>query len=355
MRLRILVALAFMAACLVNTGTASATSGWVVQYGANPDKLGDSLSAVAALSPTDAWAVGGVGEFDGNALIEHWDGTRWKFVPNPVPGYMFGVTAISANDVWAVGDGPNVFTEHWNGTQWSVVPTPQIPSLQLLYSVSGTSSNDVWAVGTYIDSNNNDHPLTLHWDGTQWSFVAAPSASSSDFLYSVVAIAADDVWAVGSSNNLKATLSEHWNGSTWQIVPSPNPYPGPQSLLNAVTATSSTNVLAAGVSARSFVLRWNGSAWIVEPAPASPHITLNGISASTKAGAWAVGQYYTTRGYTVTERNAPGGAIIVPSPNPGVDDGLYGVSVVPGTQNVWAVGVFYGNKGMQVLIEYYSP
>ncbi len=44
--------------------------------------------------------------------------------------FLNGVAAVSANDMWAVGDYESsgsllqTLTEHWNGTVWSVVPSP---------------------------------------------------------------------------------------------------------------------------------------------------------------------------------------------------------------------------------------
>src|SRR5262245_24452587 len=76
-------------------------------------QLGDfnSLNAVAALSSTDVWAVGQWQHFAGtdysHALVEHWDGTSWTVIQTPHPSLpisiLFGVAALSANDVWAVG------------------------------------------------------------------------------------------------------------------------------------------------------------------------------------------------------------------------------------------------------------
>ena len=60
-------------------------------------------------------------------LILHWDGSRWSQVPSPnVSGganQLFGITAISANDIWAVGTaGGAPLAMRWNGSDWSVVP-----------------------------------------------------------------------------------------------------------------------------------------------------------------------------------------------------------------------------------------
>jgi hypothetical protein len=46
----------------------------------------------------------------------HWDGTKWSNVPNPEQGVLYGVSASSSTDVWAVGGGfvtPGTYTIHF--------------------------------------------------------------------------------------------------------------------------------------------------------------------------------------------------------------------------------------------------
>jgi hypothetical protein len=64
------------------------------------------LKALSALSPRDAWALSGSPGPQGQ--VQHWDGTSWSVVPNPIPyGMGLGdVSALAANDVWSVGGIP---------------------------------------------------------------------------------------------------------------------------------------------------------------------------------------------------------------------------------------------------------
>jgi hypothetical protein len=85
----------------------------------------------------------------------------WSVVPNATPNStyadLFDVTALSANDAWAVGEyfGSSAYqtlTERWDGTQWNFVPSPNVSSdYSFLYAIAAVSTNDAWAVGTYID------------------------------------------------------------------------------------------------------------------------------------------------------------------------------------------------------------
>src|SRR6266704_482285 len=91
-----------------------------------------------------------------HTLIIKWNGSKWVLVSSPNVGQDFnfldGVAAISANDVWAVGnsyDGTttSTLTEHWNGKKWSIVPSANTGSFSNLVAVAAVSSTDVWAVG----------------------------------------------------------------------------------------------------------------------------------------------------------------------------------------------------------------
>src|SRR5205823_14285450 len=84
----------------------------------------------------------------------------WSMVPSPnIAGQnntLRGLSVVAANDIWAVGISfqtggfYDTLTEHWDGTQWTIVPSPNPGTqLNLLYGVSAVSSSDVWAVGYY--------------------------------------------------------------------------------------------------------------------------------------------------------------------------------------------------------------
>src|SRR5438876_902472 len=92
------------------------------------------LRAVAAISTSDAWAVGEdyLNSGDILTLTEHWNGTSWSVIPSPNPGVypsngLYGVAAVSTSDVWAVGyaaggDGASYQTlnHNCNGTSGTV-------------------------------------------------------------------------------------------------------------------------------------------------------------------------------------------------------------------------------------------
>src|SRR5262249_43966341 len=118
-------------------------------------------------------------------MILHWNGTAWSKVKSPDPSSAFnvldGVSAVSSSDAWAVGDYAGfparayaTMILHWNGTAWTQVKSPN-PShdpfssnANDLFGVSARSSSDAWAVGEY-DNNAIANSLVLHWNGTAWT------------------------------------------------------------------------------------------------------------------------------------------------------------------------------------------
>jgi hypothetical protein len=92
---------------LASPATSSCRTGWIVQQ----QSLSPAgLSGVAAAGQGDAWAVGTGGLFPDTTFSEHWNGTSWKRIPSPSPprkgtwgDLLSGVTALSPVDAWAVG------------------------------------------------------------------------------------------------------------------------------------------------------------------------------------------------------------------------------------------------------------
>ncbi len=317
---------------------------------ATDPRLHGHLYGVSAVSATDAWAVG---ESLGHTLIEHWDGNAWRVVASPNVGSsnsLSGVSALSATQAWAVGTHYDTtaghyhtLIEHWNGTAWSVVASPNVGSGDSsLASVSAVSPSNVWAVGSSYDTSH--HTLIEHWNGTAWSVVTSPDVGSTDSLNSVSALSGSNVWAVGSYGDTNTdtyrTLVEHWNGTAWRVVASANATdPNDFNYLEGVSAASASDVWAVGyyqepsTDRHALIEHWNGTAWSVEPSPSGLG-ALFGVSAVSATDAWAVG--VSDPSSTLIEHWNGTAWSVVTSPN--VDrDSLAGVSAVSGTA-AWAVG-----------------
>jgi hypothetical protein len=272
--------------------------------GVNPPHA--QFHGVAAVASNDVWAVGfrvGPDNPDsGESLIEHWNGSSWSVVPSPtatVEGTSLdAVTAISSNNVWAVGPGSNALVEHWDGMSWSVVSSPAFAGVGGLVAVSADASNDVWAVGT-ATSGTVSQPAFLHFNGMNWSQVASPNLSAR----SVTALSPTNVWAVGTVSAgttggrhprpISKAAIEHWDGTSWSIVASPNPNPGGSSYLDGIAAISANDIWAVGGIGlpKTLTEHWDGTSWsiIPSPSPAQNQNQLFGVTALSDGTVAAVG------------------------------------------------------------------
>jgi hypothetical protein len=219
-----------------------------------------TLVAVAAAFTNDVWAVGNYqvsGQYQWNTLVEHWDGTQWSIVDNPnVSGadknFLMAVAVVSSTDVWAVGYSETSITdvpliEHYDGGSWSIVSSVYPPPSEFneLYGVAAISANDVWAVGYENENSQGQYggALTEHWDGTKWTLVDGPFLGSAIILNGVAAVSSTSVWAVGYAWNGSLgfdnhPLTEHWNGTSWTVVSAPDPGRAAE-LLGAATVNGS--------------------------------------------------------------------------------------------------------------------
>lgn len=269
-----------------------------------PRASGSRLSAVEALSATDAWAVGDYSTRTGRVrtLAEHWDGTAWSVVSSPHPGsfgsYLSGVSATSSTDAWAVGGyespthSPRTLVAHWNGTTWSKLRTVKNDSGHLA-GVDAVAPDDVWAVG---QDDGALRAVTEHWDGTSWTRATRPAGSHTNYS-SVSSTASDDVWAVGTSQRGSEvkTLTAHWDGSTWNDVFCPSTG---LSRLTGVSAVASNDVWAVGWNVpsraghpRPLVDHWDGARWLRVQTPHLPgsYRVLSSVSGASATSAVAVG------------------------------------------------------------------
>ncbi|MEW5988309.1 MAG: carboxypeptidase-like regulatory domain-containing protein [Chloroflexota bacterium] len=218
---------------------------WTIVASPNPggSNLINKLRAVAAVGPSDVWAVGG-GGYPERAMILHWDGVSWSAVNNRCRVPLYGVTVVSATDIWAVGDNT---TCRYNGVSWQRVnsPQPRPAYSEVSYSlrdVDAVATNDMWAAGSRVlDYGKYLVNLSFfeHWNGSNWTrTLGAPG----QIMYGVAAVSTNDVWAVGTSGF--GPLILHWDGVTWDSVPTPSE--GSGGSLQAIDALAADELWAAG-------------------------------------------------------------------------------------------------------------
>jgi len=136
---------------------------------------GSSWSQVATPDPAMMVAGGSSGSdvwFTG-ATPWHWNGSSFTQVPGPVSRT---VAAYSPTAAWGISQEANGVTTltRWNGSTWSTVQT--LPSNDWLSALAALSATDVWAVGNQtIDANGDQVTLTMRWNGTAWASVPSPN------------------------------------------------------------------------------------------------------------------------------------------------------------------------------------
>jgi hypothetical protein len=339
-----------------------------------------SLSTVVAASANDVWALGN--EDIGRADALHWDGSAWQQVAIPSPRRadevnLFRAAAVAANDLWVVGDwaGPSTrgyrtLIEHWDGTAWSIVRTPNPSDNDALFGVTALSPKDAWAVGSYVVPRPGHafwplRTLILHWNGKAWKRVRSPNPSEHnpgasrhhDGLAAVAAVSARNVWAVGSyfrrgrnGRHSIQTLVLHWNGKHWKHVASPNPGKlGHPNGLYDVAATSATGIWAVGSYRDGSgmelpLVERRTHAWHAVPAPGpaafADELQLKSVAPLSADDAWAAGEYLDDADLepkALVEHWNGTGWTVVPTPSAYPADGLAGIAAVS-ANDVWAVG-----------------
>src|SRR5580700_10977190 len=181
------------------------------------------LFGASADAANDAWAVGFNGSENIETSAMHWDGTNWKSAATPNVGEgtnkLNAVLALAPNDVWAVGSSTPVappkqaatltLIEHFDGASWAIVPSPNVGpnspnQSNRLLGLTANSANDIWAFGSYFPADGSGHQMTLllHWDGATWKVVSSPSPTKGglpcDLLWAGVVPSAGNLWILGS-------------------------------------------------------------------------------------------------------------------------------------------------------------
>jgi hypothetical protein len=326
------------------------------------------LAGVAAISPSDAWAVGAKAvEGKGtNLLILHWNGRKWSPVQNiqPVWGWLDAVTAVSASDVWAVGEytpssnDHRVLVMHWDGKSWRQEPgVPQV--IGTLYGVAADAST-VWAVGTIQTNAGHQPSLVMHLAGGHWYVVPAPvptPANGEAALDDVILGRHGTAWAVGSNEIGGVVL--RWNGTTWKSVASPlSGSGGGQAFGLAAVPSGAGAVWAVGWDvatdgAGSMV--WNGSTWRKVSVPTWASCSFDAVAYVPGGGLWAVGWGGASIGRDSLLYHWNGKSWVrflgQNLGNNGFLDGAAGTSAT----NVWAVGSYWSPpKAEQTLILHWN-
>jgi hypothetical protein len=323
-----LAASALLIAVLVSAPSASASiaCGWT-QVAGDPNVAAGIFEGVAASGPNQVWAVG---MFPG-AVIERWDGTRWKAESLPSAdsdGSLRAVASLAPEDAWAVGSSSShhPMALHWDGLSWSDVPMPSSgEGNDFPLAISASEPADVWVGGYTSTPTAGDQALLEHWDGSQWSVLRAPTGQ---FINGISAVSPSNVWAAVDTGGQDAIA--HWDGFGWQEQ-SLTPF----QRLRGIFARTDNDIWAVGYdSDGALVLHWDGTTWTRIPNPTKRPMTLRAVAASSAHRVWVVGspghhRPFVERWNGIGWRRTPVGTSYADP---------FAVTNVPGTRTVWAVG-----------------
>jgi hypothetical protein len=247
----------------------------------SPGQDRNELTGVTALSPTDVWAVGYSADpsqssdrpWRYSTLIEHWDGTSWTVIPSPDPysgagNFLNDVVAISPDDAWAVGGTGDIFPNrgdafilHWDGHRWTTWPIA-VGHPSGFDDVMATSPGDVWATGY-----GQFALMVEHFDGVRWKAAQPPPPAP----------------APGSSRGAVAKLwvtephsLGYWDGSSWRTIPHP-----PRVAIAAAAVGTPRDAWVVGFAQSGFegggnyaqAWHWNGTRWAMAFSLPGPVVT----------------------------------------------------------------------------------
>lgn len=247
-----------------------------------------SLVAVSCPTLTVCVAVGTQGGSRTSALVERWDGQRWRVEPTPSSGATdTTLTAVSCSSPVACtavgytqpGLGPaypgTLLAERWNGSSWARQTITQPAGSDVGANATGVScpaADRCVAVGFYTVDGTGEHTLAADWNGTSWSLQSF-SGYSADLLS---VSCASTTYCVGAGNFGGQTASDRWTGTIWASQHPPNPTtPEPGDGLTGVgcTRAPSVNCQMVGVestgdlSQATFGVGWDTTAWTLESTP----------------------------------------------------------------------------------------
>ncbi|HEY2641694.1 MAG TPA: alkaline phosphatase family protein [Streptosporangiaceae bacterium] len=367
-------------------------SSWALVTSPNVGPSDNQLTAVAGGSASDIWAVGSMLP-NANAtrlstLALHYNGVTWSRVATPNTGSeansFYGVAALPDGTAWATGiyttssgHTGRALIEHWNGHHWTLVPAADPGSADdMLYGVTAVSDTNVWAVGGYSGPDGFFHPLIERWNGHHWAVRTVKGLRGDrGMLTSVTSSPVSGVWATGQLVNHAPDQQVvlHLVGGSWVVARGAVRTPAgavasadPQSIGISPLGPWVAGNDRAGHAGFSTLVEAPGSgghlAQQKTPNPTPQDNYLSGISPVNGGNnAWAVGysqSVATGNASSLIEYgSAVGGWKIVSSPDPGaVNSGNTFINGVLrlADNNVWAVGTYDGVNSQRTLILHYT-
>jgi hypothetical protein len=357
-----------------------------------------SLTTVAAVLVAPV-AFGAVAQAGVNSAAT----ARWRvsFVSKNAVSDFTDIAAVSARDVWAVGNvtppglgGRHPIVRRWDGKAWRTVALPSKFSHAQLFAVAASSRTDVWVFGQWRNSNGLDgHAFALRWTGSwsvvgffktfnlisdgvvfgpknAWIFGAAGVRhfnghgwTTSSLPYSLgraSAISANDIWAVGADKSTSAPVLSRSHNGKWVLQPLPAISSGPPGpIATDVLARSDQDVWVVGGTLtgqgglRPLSLHWQSGSWTQPVVHGVDH--LGRVIADGKGGLWAafIGPF---DGSSLEHFTGGTWQTVKLPVVTGKATSAIALALVPGSATAYAAGstIFGGLPGTNALLLKYS-
>ena len=221
------------------------------------------LTAVSAVSATDAWAVGDYGH------LLHYIGATWVTVDDPAlhGSLLSDVKMLSATEGWAVA-GTKAF--QYTGGAWVERSNGLSEDLTVTH-ISVVDSNNIWGYGmkSVPPPNTPDKvPTLIHWGGSRW-IAGGPYMYSTIYLNAISMRGPSDGWVVGWEDILGAgPRVYHFDGFSWTPA-TPPPTGTEYGLVSGVWATGPGDVWMTGQDEFGvpYIYHSNGGQWTSWRAP----------------------------------------------------------------------------------------
>ena len=175
--------------------------------------LPGALFAVYAHTPTDVWAVGANPGDGKGGMVLRYDGEEWR-----------RLSGFALRDIWWLSPGTDGDTLWMSGSKGLILKCSMaeetcedqsVLGAETLFGIWAVSENEVWAVGGDL-SGVGKHHIIWRYDGTGWSQVTAlPSdVPETATFFKVWARGSDDVRVIGT-----AGAALRYDGTTWTTMP----------------------------------------------------------------------------------------------------------------------------------------
>ena len=245
------------------------------------------IGAVAVVSPSDIWAVGGIGTSNASGsqdvVLLHFDGKEWHRSPESFPGAaLLSISMVSADEGWASGfiGASQPFLLHFSGGHWRnanrslTITMGNLQSLSL-YKIAMASPTSGWMLAQPSFANQTQLPPTqvyeylkvgsdyrwepiISWDGVSIRALSVVSEREVWFAGSYQEKGVVFRTTVSYLNGDSRSIVTNWDTHEWEV--------GAGSL-SAISMRSPTDGWVAGGDGTNAdaLFHWDGAEWRVKP------------------------------------------------------------------------------------------